>query len=164
MRRPEEARPRAPQPRGKHPHRHRQPETPVSRPPAAPLRRRPAQPHLRPSRDRIRQIRTHLARNLPRRIRIIRTRTPITRAQVRTQIPTRRDRLRIRARPIPVLPTQARIPALRIPVPIRVRIIQGRRTQRLRIRRRGIRLPAAAPRRNNAGRTSNCNFLNLRAR
>jgi len=164
MRRPGEAHPRAPQPRGKHPHRHRRPETPVSRQPAAQRRRQLAQPRLRLLRDRIRPIRTRRARNPPRRIRITRTRTPITRAQVPMEIRIRRVRPRIRARQIPAPRTQAPIPALRIPVPIRVRatpdritqvlIILVRPTQLLRIRRRGLRLPAAARRRSRVGKHS----------
>ncbi len=162
MRRPGEAHPRAPQPRGKHPHRHRRPETPVSRQPAAQRRRQLAQPRLRLLRDRIRPIRTRRARNPPRRIRITRTRTPITRARVPMEIRIRRVRPRNRARQIPAPRTQAPIPALRIPVPIRVRatpdritqvlIILVRPTQLLRIRRQGIRLPAAAHRRIRAGK------------
>jgi len=143
MRRPEEPRRRAPQRRVKPRHRRRRPETPVSHQPAARPRRRPAQPRLPLRPDRIRPIRTRQASNLLRRIRIIRTRTPITRAQIQIL----RGRPRIRARQIPVLPTQAPIPALRIRVPIQVRATQVRitqvlRTQLLRIRRQGIRLPA----------------------
>lgn len=158
MRRPGEAHPRAPQPRGKHPHRHRRPETPVSRQPAAQRRRQLAQPRLRLLRDRIRPIRTRRARNPPRRIRITRTRTRAT----RTRAQIRMGRRAIRDPQILALPTQAPIPALRIPVPIRVRatpdritqvlIILVRPTQLLRIRRQGIRLPAAAHRRIRAGK------------
>jgi hypothetical protein len=110
-----------------------------------PPRRQPAQPHLRPRRDRIQPIQTRRARNLPRRIRIIRTPTLITRAQTPTEIPMRRGRQRIRARQVPAPRTQGRTPAprIRVPTPVRVilvRVILVRRTQHRRIRQRGTRL------------------------